>query len=185
MNNKILIVNVCKNKMHYLEFVKPVEEIIKQEGKEYETKNYKKIDYKELKDYNKIIICGTSLQDNEYLENADKFEWIKKYKGKILGICAGAQIICKLFGCKLIKKVDIGMKQVLIKTNFFGLQGWVEVYELHNYSIEHNPIIERKFDIFSQGSIDAIKHKEKNIYAVMFHPEARQKSLIANFVNIE
>jgi len=181
---KILIINLNKEKMHNLEFVKPIEDILNQEEKEYDIKNYEKLDEKRLKEYDKIIICGTSLQNNEYLEKIEKFEFIKKYKGKILGICAGMQIIVRLFGCKLVKKTDIGMKQVSFKTNFFGLHGWREVYELHNFAVEHNPLIERKFDIFTQGSVDAIKHKEKDIYAVLFHPEVRQKNLIRNFVNI-
>ena len=183
MENKILIVNLCKEKLHYFEFVKPVEDILKKESIEYETTS-KKLDGRELKRYNKIIICGTSLQDNEYLDNIEDFEWIKNYKGKILGICAGMQIICKLFGCKLKKNTDIGMKMISIKRDFLGIQGWNEVYELHNYEIVEDYNIERKFVIFSQGSIDVIKHREKDIYGVLFHPEARQKEIIKNFARL-
>jgi GMP synthase (glutamine-hydrolysing) len=182
MENKILIINLCKERLHYFEFVKPIEDILKKEGKEYETVT-KKFDKKILKKFSKVIICGTSLQDNEYLEKIKDFEWIKDYNGKLLGICAGMQIICAIFGCKLKKNLDIGMKMISIKQNFLGINGWNEVYSLHSNSIVEDYHVERKFFIFSQGSIDAIKHREKDIYGVLFHPEARQKEIIKNFVS--
>jgi len=180
----ILIINLCKEKLHYFEFVKPVEDILKKENISYETTN-RKVNKRTLNKYDKIIICGTSLKDEEYLNKLKDFEWIKNYKGKILGICAGMQIICKLFECKLKKNIDIGMKMVLIKQNFLGISGWNEVYELHNYEISDDYNLERNFIVFSQGSIDAIKHKEKEIYCIMFHPEVRQKEIIVNFAKLE
>ena len=69
----ILIINICKEKLHYLEFVKPIEDILRKEKIEYQTIYYKKITDKELlnKKLEKIIICGTSLKDNGYLENLE------------------------------------------------------------------------------------------------------------------
>ncbi|MBI2004350.1 hypothetical protein HYS72_02700 [Candidatus Pacearchaeota archaeon] len=65
----ILIINICKEKLHYFEFVKPIEDILRKENIEYQTIYYKKLTDKELlnKKLEKIIICGTSLKDNEYL----------------------------------------------------------------------------------------------------------------------
>jgi GMP synthase (glutamine-hydrolysing) len=185
MKDKILIINVCKEKLYYYEFVKPIEDILKVENKEQETWSYKRVNEKIVKKYNKIIVCGASLRDEEYLENLKCFEWIKTYKGKLLGICAGMQIICKIFGCEIEKNMDIGMKMISIRKEFLGLKGWKEVFELHNYGILHNSDLEREFEIFSQGSIDAIKHKEKEIYGVLFHPEVRQKEVIRNFANLK
>jgi GMP synthase (glutamine-hydrolysing) len=185
MDNKILIVNLCKEKLHYYEFVKPIEDILRQGNSEYETISYKKLKEKIIKKYKKIIICGTSLRDEEYLENLNNFEWIKDYKGKLLGICAGMQLICKIFGCELERKQDIGMKMISIKRDFLGVKGWKEVYELHNFEILRNPTLEKEFEIYSQGSLDVIKHKEKETYAVLFHPEVRQKEIIISFANLE
>ena len=64
------------------------------------------------------------------------------------------------------------------------MEGWKEVYELHNYSIKDTTSLRKLFEVFSPGSIDAIKHKKKEIYAVLFHPEVRQKDLIRNFIRI-
>ncbi|MBI2046570.1 hypothetical protein HYT26_00195 [Candidatus Pacearchaeota archaeon] len=185
MKNKLLIVNVCREKLHYFEFVKPIEDIARgmaDDGIYFETKSYKNIKQGGIKKFGKIIICGTSLKDFEYLHHIKRFSWIKRYKGSILGICAGMQIICDIYRCKLEKNTDIGQKLISINKNFFGIEGWKEVYELHNYSIKKDRRLGNLFDIFSQGSIDAIKHKKREIYAVMFHPEVRQKDLIRNFV---
>lgn len=189
MNKKILIVNVCKEKLHYFEFVKPIEDIakaMKEENKDFdfETKSYKHIKKEDVKKFGKIIICGTSLKDCEYLNHIKKFSWIKRFRGKILGICAGMQAICLLYGCELQKSEGIGQKLISLNNRFLGMDGWQEVYELHNYSIKDSRTLRKAFDVFSKGSIDAAKHRKKEIYGVMFHPEARQKDLIRNFMRI-
>ena len=76
----ILIINLCKEKLHYYEFVKPIEDILKNKKIGFFTKNYKKISADDLKEAEKIIICGTSLKDNEFLEDINKFEWLKNFK---------------------------------------------------------------------------------------------------------
>jgi len=184
MESRILIINLCKENLHSYEFVKPIEDILKKENISYDTIEYKKIKEKVIKKYKKIIICGSALKDEEYLKNLYYFNWIKDYKGALLGICAGMQIITKIFGGEMVKKQDIGMKMISIRKNFLGIAGWKEVYELHNFEILHNSLLEKEFEILSQGSIDAIKHKEKEIYAVLFHPEVRQKEIIRKFANL-
>src|SRR3989344_9334660 len=112
----ILIINICKEKLHYLEFVKPIEDILKKEKIEYQTIYYKKITDKELlnKKLSRIIICGTSLKDNEYLENLNYFKWIKfpKLNKPILGICGGMQIISLIFGGVLVENKEIGQIKI-------------------------------------------------------------------------
>ena len=199
----ILIINICKEKLHYLEFVKPIEDILRREKIEYQTIYYKKITDKELlnKKLDKIIICGTSLKDNEYLGNLEHFKWIKfpKLKGPagsslwdkpILGICGGMQIISLIFGGVLVENKEIGQ----IKIQFEYLEGHKkeflnfkpslnEVYLLHNYATINN----NEFEVFASSQEleipQAIKHKTKQIYGVLFHPEVRNKELISYFCN--
>jgi GMP synthase (glutamine-hydrolysing) len=40
------------------------------------------------------------------------------------------------------------------------------------------------FDIFCEGNgvVQAVKHKERPIYGVLFHPEVRNKNLILEFL---
>ena len=88
----ILLINICKEKLHYLEFVKPIEDILDKNNIKFNTKYYKKIVDNDLK-ADKIIICGTSLIDNDFLEDLDYFRWLKIYQKPILGICGGMQIL--------------------------------------------------------------------------------------------
>src|SRR3989344_5148282 len=99
---KILVMNVCKEKLHYYEFVKPIEDVLRREGFEFYTKHYTKFDDKDLK-ADKIIICGTSLKDNDFLEHLNFFTWIPFYEKPILGICAGMEIISSIFELDVTK----------------------------------------------------------------------------------
>lgn len=181
----ILIINLCKEKLHYCEFVKPIEDILKKAGKEFFTRGYLELKEKELNEADKIIICGTSLKDNGYLKETEKFSWIRETKKSILGICAGMQIISLVFGCKLEKNLEIGMKHINFQKNFLGLEGKKEVYGLHNFGVNYDSKLRENFNIFAKPkSVQAIKHIKKEIYGALFHPEVRNKGLISNFVNL-
>lgn len=190
----ILIINICKEKLHYFEFVKPIEDILRKENIEYQTIYYKKLTDKELlnKKLEKIIICGTSLKDNEYLENLNYFKWLKfpKLKGAtasslgdkpILGICGGMQIISLTFGGVLVENKEIGQRKIKFDKEFLNFKlSLNEVYLLHNYAV-----INGEFEVFAKCHEfeipQAIKHKTKPIYGVLFHPEVRNKELINYF----
>jgi len=175
----ILLINICKEKLHYYEFVKPIEYILKTCKARYFIRNYKKLGKKDLDKAKKIIICGTSLKDNEYLENVEKFDWLKNIKKPVLGICVGMQIIGLVFSGKLKNKTEIGFYKEEFNKEFLGLDGKQKVYHLHNKYVEFN----KNFVKFTESKIpQAVKHKKKEIYGVLFHPEVRQKHLIKNFI---
>ena len=105
---KTLIISTCKEKLHDLEFTKPIENILRGGGAEFKKVNY--LQEFSTEEFTHIIITGTSLQDNDYLNHLNKFEFIKNTKHKILGICAGMQIIQKIFNqnSELKSKTEIG-----------------------------------------------------------------------------
>lgn len=184
----ILVINICKEKLHYLEFVKPIEDILREKNIEYKTIYYKKITDKELfnKKLEKIIICGTSLKDNEYLQNLEHFKWIKfsKLNKPILGICGGMQILSLIFGGVLIENKEIGQIKIHFEREFFNFKSpLAEVYLLHNYAV-----LNKDFEVFASSQEieipQAVKHKTKEIYGVLFHPEVRNKEMILNFINL-
>lgn len=177
----ILLISTCKEKLHELEFVKPIEKILEENKIKFFTKHYSKISERDLKKASKIIICGTGLQDNEISKHMNKFQWIKSFEKPILGICAGMQIISLIFGVQIKKKTEIGFYKENFTKDFLGLKGEHEVYHLHNNYTN----LPKDFEKFTDSKIpQAIKHKAKNIYGVLFHPEVRNKKLIKNFVNI-
>lgn len=175
----ILIISTSKEKLHELEFVKPVEKILRENKMQFFTKHYSKIIDGDLKKAEKIIICGTSLQDNEFVKDIKKFSWIKNYEKSILGICAGMQIISLVHGAKIKSKNEIGYYYEFFSKDFLSLEGEHEVYHLHN---NYTPL-PKDFSSFTDGKIpQAIKHKTKEIYGVLFHPEVRNRKLIEEFL---
>lgn len=162
----ILIINICKELLHALEFVNPVEDILKANEIPFFTKHYGKLSQQDIKKADKIIICGTSLADNEFLKNLKEFSWIKHYKKPILSICGGAHIIGLILGYKLKKNMQIGLKDVALSHEFLGVKGKLQVYHLHQFYVLP--------ELF----------KKDNLYGVLFHPEVRNKDIIVNFAKI-
>lgn len=174
----ILIVDICKEPLHYLEFVKPIEKIVFKREK-FLTKHYNKLTEKDLRRADRIIICGTSLKDNNFLKDIKKFRWIKEYKKPILGICAGMQIISLVYGARLKKETEIGFYREQFKETFLNIFGEQKVYHLHN----NYTSIPKDFESFTKGKIpQAIKHKTRDIYGILFHPEVRNEEIIHNFI---
>jgi GMP synthase (glutamine-hydrolysing) len=177
----VLVISTCKEELHNLEFVKPIEDILFLKQINFFTKNYKDISSKDLEKCSKVIICGTSLADFDYFNNLKKFEWIKDFDKPILGICAGSQVLGLIFGEKSKKKTEIGFFQEEFKNKFLGLEGNQEVYHLHN----NYTFFSDSWKVFSEGNgiQQAVKHKEKEFYGILFHPEVRNKKMILEFVH--
>ncbi len=174
----ILLISVCNEEIHKFEFVRPIENILNKNKLAFTTKNYMEVKKEDLELADKIIISGTSLDDNEFLNNIKKFFWIKKLNKPILGICAGMQIISLVYGSKIGKKQEIGYFRENFTKEFLGLNESQEVYHLHN----NYTTLPKNFISFTDGKIpQAIKHKTKEIYGVLFHPEVRKEILIEEF----
>ena len=177
----ILVINICKEELHYFEFVQPIENVLIEGKERYFVKHYKELSKKDLEKIDKVIICGTSLQDNQFIEDVDKFSWIKNFDKPILGICGGMHIIGLLFGGKLKRKTEIGYEFENMKKEFLGLKKdeRYELYHLHNNYVEFC----KDFENFTTNKVrQAVKHKEKEIYGVLFHPEVRSCEIISEFI---
>ena len=104
----ILIINICHEKLHYYEFVKPIEDILRKGGVGFFTKYYKDITDSDLEKSLKVIICGTSLKDGEFVKDVSEFSWVSSFDKPLLGICGGMQVIGLLNGRDLKKGEEIG-----------------------------------------------------------------------------
>ena len=180
----ILIINICKEKLHYYEFVKPVLDVFKGDGKRCFVRNYVDLSEDDFDKAKKIIICGTSLKDDWFIKDFHKFDWLQDINKPVLGVCGGMQIIGLVFGGVLKEEIEIGFYTEVFKKEFLGLKDEVEVYHLHKNYVDFNHLGE--FEVFDKGKLSqAVKHKKKDIYGVLFHPEVRQKELFLNFLNLK
>ena len=178
----ILLISICENELHELEFVKPIGDILRNKGIKFRIGHYKKIKQNDLNEAKKVIICGTSLQDNTFLDNIGKFSWIKTFSKPLLGICGGMQVIGLNFRCGLDKKRQIGIIKMTLKQDFLGLKRRtiIDGYNLHGLCLKIN---RRDFETLAYNRCSQIiKHRTKPIYGLMFHPEVRNKEIIEGFV---
>jgi len=174
---KILLISTCKHKLHEEEFVKPIVQILKKEKKEFEIQHYTKLS--NLEEYSHIIICGTALKDNAYIKY--NFDWIKEFKKPILGICAGSQIIAKVFDEKILDGQEIGAVQVkkIKEDKIIENINLNEIYCLHNkYSR-----VPKGFNLILKTTHPQL-FRNYNVICCLFHPEVRNENIILNFLNI-
>jgi GMP synthase (glutamine-hydrolysing) len=163
----------------FYEFVSPILSIAQESG-ECVVKHYLEVGEDEVRRYECVILSGTALKDHATLNHPEKFGWVRTCDKPVLGICAGMQTIGLAFGARLKKCLGIGMAEIsTLKANPL-FSSTFRAYTLHNYSVA--PSFE--FDVLAESGkcVQAIKHKQKPIYGVLFHPEARNKEVIKRFI---
>lgn len=184
----ILIISICKEDMHYHEFVRPIEDILNALEEPFITKNYLKLSRSDLDSCHRIIIAGTSLMDMHYAKDISRFKFLASFNKPVLGICGGMQILCMIHGCKLIDGSEIGLKKINFNAEFLGVNGSREVYTIHNMVVKDDAVLHEKFHIYSRskdgGFVQAVKHKAFRHYGLLFHPEVRNKDMILNFLHM-
>lgn len=171
----ILIINTCQEKLSEEEFVKPIIGIVKDN---YEIKHYaEEINFDQ---YEKIIICGTALQDFSVLEDIEKFSWLKETDKPVLGICVGAEIIGLTFNAKLIDCEEIGMVKIKKTKENKLFSEDLDIYSLHKCALDSL----NEFDILAESDkcVHAFKLKGKEIYGLQFHPEVKNPDMVGNFL---
>ena len=179
---KTLLISTCAYALNDREFVFPISEILGEN--KHDILYFEDCNEKIVSSYNRIIICGTTLQDSFYIGWLQFFDdLLKNFDGPILGICSGMQILTSIFGISgLIDNVEIGMVEVeTLKPNKL-FEGTFQAYNLHRYSVQDSD----KFSVLakSDNCIQAVKHVSKEIFGISFHPEVRNEEIISNFLKI-
>ena len=107
----VLIISTCSEKLSEREFVTPISKIVGADNQKI--LHYTDCTEQNISEFEKILICGTSIQDNLYQKDIDKFKmFLTNFEKPILGICSGMQIVCTIFGDKIIKNLEIGMVDI-------------------------------------------------------------------------
>ena len=94
---KLLLISTCQENLSEKEFVHPISKIL--DSVQHQILHYSKCTSDTIQSFDKIIICGTSLKDNEYAENMDIFKKLfHDFTGSLLGVCSGMHIVGSIFG---------------------------------------------------------------------------------------
>lgn len=159
--------------------VSPIERSLAEQGIDYRIFRIFKDELPEDEtEFAGVLIAGGDSMRN-YID------WNNKvYKGgeiilagevPVLGICLGHQIISRVFGSVLYYSEERRWHTVefLLKEDpiLEGLPDKLLVWENHAYAVDPVP---EQFQLIARGDntpVQMIKHKEKFIYGVQFHPE--------------
>ena len=179
----ILVVdlNWKANSLAFNEFVLPIISSIKPLCK-FEVKHFSELKPRKLDSYSKVVLSGTALKDHTTLKKPEKLAWISDFDRPILGICAGMQTMSLLFGEKLSPCLQVGMTEISTLKQNSLFEGKFQAYALHNFSVK-SP---KMFEVLAKSSkcIQAIKHNQKSIFGVLFHPEVRNQEILRRFIEL-
>ncbi len=119
-------------------------------------------------------------------------DYIKHFKGPILGICVGHQLMAVYYGGKAgpseIPEYGLAKVEVLEEDDLFkGIPREFLAWESHNDEVK----AVKDFAILALSEnckIQAIKHKTKPHYGIQFHPEVNDtehgEEIYRNFVKV-
>ena len=76
---------------------------------------------------------------------------------------------------------EIGMTEITTSKANLLFSSKFKAYSLHNYAL----VPSADFEVLAESTncVQAIKHKQKDIYGVLFHPEVRNKGVLQRFIH--
>lgn len=131
-------------------------------------------------DFNFLVLSGSSQFPVMYHQDklSDEIALVRRADIPLLGICFGMQVMVVAYGGTLR---DMGadakcQRPIAMRvTTPDPIFAWLDTFmahDSHRWTIDTIPI---GFDIIAESDhgIEAIKHQEKLLYGVQFHPEKR------------
>lgn len=186
--SKILLVDSCyeADSLSRYEFVHPVKMALEQAGFPCRICHISILDGEILEGCDRVVLCGTALKDNEYLNHLERYSWLKEADRPVLGICAGMQIIAAIFGGKIMSrhKPAIGLEKIEVaeESDLLGPSRDIEVYHLHTL----DPTLPDGFHRLAGTELvpEAFSHCDEPIWGLLFHPEVRNRWILENYANL-
>jgi GMP synthase-like glutamine amidotransferase len=121
--------------------------------------HWSKIDKVDLDQFNTIVLTGTSLMDFDYWD-FDVSEIVKSGK-KIIGICAGFQLLARYLGLKLARRKTVGLETITYRGE-----------SLRTFFLTHY-LATNSTGVKVTGKLGdyVVAFEKDNIKAFAFHPE--------------
>ena len=173
-----IVVDLCARDLSWSEFVRPIAVIT---GEGATVMRYTDVDLADVEAEDAVVICGTALHLDGYLEHLEAFEWLRQTRTPVLGICAGMQVIALLHGARLVQRKEIGMTHIEPVEDNDLIDRPMEVYGLHGHDLEG--LDEFRVLARSQRCVQAIAHRERPLYGILFHPEVRRENVVERFLS--
>ncbi|MDO8537805.1 MAG: gamma-glutamyl-gamma-aminobutyrate hydrolase family protein [archaeon] len=141
--------------------------------------------------YNGIIASGGVLPNNNRKIILEQYkDFLSKTQTPFFGICLGLKILGHCHGAR-IKKIDFfeGKTQINFFQEFPLLSNTktLNAFESHGFElIEPLPSTLENFAFSNVSKVEAIRVKNKQQFAVQFHPEKSEEGLIIldNFIDL-
>lgn len=126
-----------------------------------------------------VVLSGSSKYSVRTRKSiyASQVELLTKSKIPIIGICAGFELICDVFGTPLLRqrKLVEGIFPLVPISNFDFLKSNYDyqVFERHKIIVKsvNQPLVPIAY---SNDNIAIVKHESRPIYGLQFHPEVRK-----------
>ena len=166
------------------EFVAPVERIARAGGYPTRVRYYADLIQEDIASSWGVILCGTALKDFGYLDEPERFAWLPSLSCPVLGICAGMQVLARMFGGGVHPATGIGMtgQQAVTPDPLLDGKDRFPAYELH--CLAADPPSSFTVLATSVSGAQVIRHRVRPVYGVMFHPEVRNEWLIRRFLSL-
>lgn len=185
---KVLIVNNEKNRNN-LGFAPRIQKALARESEvKFEILHYTELSKEKIKAINPdmIYLTGrlTYAGDLMIEDYTAELELIRETDIPILGICLGHQLISIAHGANLGRMVEVpkgeadireeGFVDIRICRQDYLFNGIHEPFSAYEYHLEEVKEVPAGFELLASSDIckvQTIKHKEKLIYGMQFHPE--------------
>ena len=174
-------------------FVRNVEQFLREGGADVEVVGVDVLDFMALGAYAGAVISPGPGLPSDYLQLS---KFIGIFRNPILGICLGHQAIAEYFGARLEKYPPrhghVSKLKILKNCELFdGLDSEnIFVGRYHSWRVSHENFPE-ELEITSEaddGAIMSVRHAQRKIFAVQFHPESVMTPLggaiLNNFLKI-
>ncbi len=129
--------------------------------------------------FDALIVSGSNASYGlpEGIEDyRSELEFVGRFEGPVFGICFGHQLLATAFGGQVsrMQSRTNGFREIQIAVRdplFNGLPGRIVVCEAHARMVEVVPSCFNVLAYSEEGRVEAIRHVDKPLYGVQFHPE--------------